>query len=90
MVCFPLPRVFHPLALSFLSLFFRKKAGKTTKKTRIFYPYRSPKIPGKEGKNARKNKEILARRKNKEIQKNKERKARVVFRWGPESLLSQF
>ena len=70
-------------SLSFLSLFFRKKAGKTTKKTRIFYPYRTPKIPGKEGKNARKNKEILARRKNKEIPKNKERKDRAGTNWDP-------
>ena len=60
--------------LSFLSLFFWKKARKTTKKTRIFYPNRTPEIPGKEGKNARKNKEFLAGEKNKEFQKNKERK----------------
>ena len=29
-----------------------RKAGETTKKTRILYPYRTPKISGKEGKNA--------------------------------------
>ena len=64
--------------LSFLSLFFFwKKAGKTTRKTRIFYPYRTLKIPAKEGKNAQENKEFLARRKNKEFQKNKERKDRA-------------
>ena len=40
--------------------FFLKKARKTTKKKRIFHPCRNPKIPGKEGKNARKNKEFLA------------------------------
>ena len=34
--------------------FFWKKARKTAKKTRIFYPYRTPKILGKEGKNAQK------------------------------------
>ena len=47
-------------------------ARKTTKKTRIFYPYRTPKIPEKEGNNARKEKEFLAGEKNKEFQKNKE------------------
>ena len=40
--------------LSFLSLIFWQKARKTTKKTRIFYPRRTPKIPGKERKNAQK------------------------------------
>ena len=63
--------------LSFLSLFFWKRARKTTKKTRIFYSYRTPKNPGKEEKNSQKNKEILAGEKNKEIPKNKERKDRV-------------
>ena len=39
------------LTLSFLSFFFLGKiARKTTKKTRIFYPCRTPKIPGKEWK----------------------------------------
>ena len=61
----------HPV-LPFLV--FWRKAGKTTKKTRMFYPYRTPKIPGKEGKNAEKNKEFLARSK---IQKSKERKDRA-------------
>ena len=55
---------------------FWKRQGKPTKRTRIFYPYRTPRIPGREGKNAQKNKEILARRKNKEFPKNKERKDR--------------
>ena len=57
-------------------LVFLEKGKENHQKARIFYPYRTPKIPGfpgKEGKNAQKNKEILARRKNKEIQKNKER-----------------
>ena len=62
---------------SFLSLFFGKWPGKPPKKTRIFYSYRTPKIPGKEGENAQKNKEFLAKEKNKEFQKNKERKDRV-------------
>ena len=60
-----------PKTLSFLSLFFWKNARKTTKKTRIFYPHRTPKIPGKEGENAQKNKEFLAREKNKEIPKTR-------------------
>ena len=47
-------------SLSFLSLFFGKRQGKPPKKTRIFYPYRTPKIPGAEGKKRSKNKEILA------------------------------
>ena len=66
------------LSLSFLSLVFFWENGKeeTTKKTRIFYPHRTPKIPGKEGENAQKNKEILAAEKDKEFQKNKERKDR--------------
>ena len=56
--------------LSFLSLFFFwKKARKTTQKTRIFYPHRTPKILGNKGKNTQKNKEFLAREKNKEIKK---------------------
>ena len=63
--------------LSFLSLFSWKKGGKT-KKTRIFYPYRTPKTPGREGKNAQKNKEILARRKTRNSKKTKERKDRAV------------
>ena len=39
----------HYPVLPFL-VFFWKMARETTKKTRIFYPYRTPKIPGKEGK----------------------------------------
>ena len=70
--------------LSFLSFFFFfwKRHEKPPKKTRIFYPfrtpeipgkeypYRTPEIPGKEGKNARKNKELVAReKKHKELKK---------------------
>ena len=66
------------LPFSSFPCFFWKIARKTTKKTRIFYPCRTPKIPGKEGENAQKNKEFLAgEKKNKEFQKNKERKDRV-------------
>ena len=59
-------------------VFFWKTARKTTQKTRIFYPCRIPKIPGKEGKNAQKKKSRNSKKtgeKNKEFQKkNKERK----------------
>ena len=58
-------------------VFFLEKGRENHQKKRIFYPYRTPKNLGKEAKNGRKNKEILARRKNKEFQKNKERKDRV-------------
>ena len=76
------PRYSGGITLFFLSLFFWKRARKTTKKTRIFKTCRTPKIPGKEGKNARKNKEFLAsekKKKNKEFQKSKERKDRVIM-----------
>ena len=53
---------------------FLEKGREHHPKNKDFYPYRTPKIPGKEGKNAQKNKEILARRKNKEFKKNKEGK----------------
>ena len=56
--------------------FFGKRPGKPPKKTRIFYPNRPPEIPGKERKNAQKNKEFLAEEKSKEFQKSKERKDR--------------
>ena len=54
--------------LSFL-FFFGKKARQTTKKPGILYPYRTPEIPGKEGRNGRKNKEFLAGEENKEFKK---------------------
>ena len=69
-----LPERFQPCP-SF-PCFFGKGQGKPPKKTRIFYSYQTPKIPGKEEENGQKNKEILAGEKNKEIQKNKERKDR--------------
>ena len=61
-------------SLSLFSLFFLKKARRTTKKKRIFYPYRTAKIPGKKGKNAKKTTNFSQGKKNKEFQKNKERK----------------
>ena len=54
-----------------------KFPGKPPKKARIFSLKRTPKIPGKEGKNAQKSKEIPCDEKSKEIQKSKERKIRV-------------
>ena len=61
----PSPVILHPWvlenyenrgfsSLSFLSLLFWKVARKTTEKTRIFYPCRTPKIPGKKAKNSKK------------------------------------
>ena len=63
--------------LFFFSLLFWKTARKTTKKARIFSLLRTPKILGKEGKNAQKSKELLGMEKSKGIQKSKERKIRV-------------
>ena len=74
--------------LSFLSLFFWKTARKTAKKTRIFYPHRTPKIPGKEGKRSKKTrKSSQQKKKNKEFQK-KTRKGRTGQVLGRE--LSEF
>ena len=57
---------------------FPKKGRENHQKTRIFYPCRTPKIPGKEGKNAQENKEILAGEKEQGIQK-KTRKGSTGF-----------
>ena len=38
-----------------------RRQRKAAKKQGIFYPYRKPKIPGKEGENARKKEDILGR-----------------------------
>ena len=62
--------------LSFLSLFFWKKAGKNTKKQGFFIPAEPLKSPKKKGKTLKKKKEFLARGKSKEFQENKERKDR--------------
>ena len=53
--------------------FFGKWPGQPPKKTRIFYAYRTPQIPGKEGKSAQKNKEFSQKKKKQGIPKNKER-----------------
>ena len=68
--------------LIFLSLLFWRKQGKPPKKARIFSLCRTPEIPGKEGKNAQKSKEIPCNERSKEIQKSKERKIRV---WEPKN-----
>ena len=54
-------------------VFFGKMQGKPRKKkkTRILYPHRTPKIPGKEGKNARKNKEFWQGRKTRKSKKTR-------------------
>ena len=64
--------------LPFLVFFWKKARKSTKKKNKDFYPYRTPKIPGKEGKNAqkKKNKEILAGEKKQGIPKKK-RKGRT-------------
>ena len=57
------------ISLVFLSLLFWEKHGKPSKKARIFSLCWTPKIPGKEGQNAQKSKEIPGTEKNKEIPK---------------------
>ena len=52
--------------------------GKTQKSKDFFSLLRTPKVPGKEGKNAQKSKDILCNKKSKEIQKSKERKIRAM------------
>ena len=63
------PLVVAPSTLIFFSLLFWKKQGKPPKKARTFSLLRTPKIPGKEGKNAQKSKEVPCNEKSKEIQK---------------------
>ena len=69
--------------LSFLSLVFGKNARKTTKKTRIFYPHQTPKIPGKEGEKRSKKQGIPRKGKNKEIQKKKGKEGQGNSRFSP-------
>ena len=70
---------YAPHTLSFLSLFFWKKAGKTTKKQGFFIPTEPLKSLEKKGKNGQKNKEILARRKNKEFQKKQGKEGQGIY-----------
>ena len=57
------PLCFFSLPCPSFPLCFWKMARKTHQKDKVFCLYRTPKIPGKEGKNARKNKEFLTGRK---------------------------
>ena len=62
--------------------FFWKKAQKTHQKTRIFYSYRTPEIPGKEGKHARKNKEFLAGEKTRTSKKTRKGRSEKTLNFG--------
>ena len=68
-----------PPCPSFLVLL--EKGRENHQENKDFLSPLNPKIPGKEGKSAQKNKEILARRKNKEFQKTKERKDRAMSKF---------
>ena len=60
--------------------FLGKWQGKPSKKTRIFYPYRTPKIPGKEGKNAQKNKSSQGKKTNTHTHtRNSKKQGRTEF-----------
>ena len=62
------------------------------------YPYRTRKIPGKEGKNAQKqkNKEILAKKNKRNSKENQKNKGRRIWEWrvprmaGTGHLLTEF
>ena len=56
-------------------MYFWKKERKTTPKTRIFYPCRTPKVPGKEGETAQ-NSEVSKRGRSKRGRTQKHAKAR--------------
>ena len=66
-------------SLIFFSLPFWKTGRKTTKKARISSACRTPKILGKEGKNAQNRKEFLEKEKGKENQKGKEVEIRALL-----------
>ena len=68
-----------PMPWSSFPCRFWKTARKTTKTARISSACRTPKILGKEGKNAQNRKEFLEKEKGKEKQKGKEKKIRVAF-----------
>ena len=59
-----------------LFLAFLENGKEKHQKNKDFCPRRTPKILGKKGKNAQKNKEFLGKEKSKEIQKSKEKKIR--------------
>ena len=54
-----------------------KMARKTTKRASISYACRTPKILGREGKDAQNRKDFLEKEKGKEIEKGKEKKIRA-------------
>ena len=58
---------------------FWKQARQTTKKTRIFYPYRTPKIPGKEARNAQKSKDSSQGEKTRNSQKKTRKEGQGDF-----------
>ena len=66
------------ITLSFLSLFFWKMAGKTTKKTRIFFPTEPPKSLEKKGKTVKKTRKSLQGQKTRNSKKT--RKGRTGYR----------
>ena len=67
-------------------LVFLEKGRENHQKDKNVYPYRTPKIPGKEGKNGQKTRNSSQGEKNKEFPKIKERKDREVptRRWQTE------
>ena len=64
----------QPQAPDLLSLPFWKTARKTTKKARISYACRTPKVLGKEGKTLKITRNSFKKEKGKEIQKGKDKK----------------
>ena len=60
-------------------VFFWEKGKENDQKRKDSSSYQTPKIPVKEGKMLKKNKEFLAREKSKEFQKSKERKNKVLL-----------
>ena len=75
----PFRTLFGP-SLSFLSLFFWDKGKENHEKPRIFYPYRTPKIPGKEGEKRSKNKESSQGEKTRKSQKTRKGRTGLVAR----------
>ena len=59
-------------------LAFLENGKENHQKNKDFLSLANPQIPGKEGENAEKSKEILRKEKRKEFQKSKERKIREL------------
>ena len=70
--------------------FFLEKGKENHQKNKDSYQYRTPEIPGKEGKNSQKNKEFLAGENKAFKKKNKERKvcseSQCTWRWDMASI----